>query len=116
MSDKKSKKEEKNNAENKEEMSEEKAFLRGNDAKKLKNFDLSISYKGFISSSIVNDETHIEVFLFEQISEVVHYPNKGVEIILLNSRRKMFYNDEDGASQKAFDFILSQIQEWMKKD
>lgn len=106
----------KNNSKNKEEMEEDKSFLKGNDAKKLKNFDLSISYKGFISRATVGDETHIEVFLFEQISEVVHYDNKGVEIVLLNGKRKMFYNDEEGASGKAFDFILSQIQEWMKKD
>lgn len=94
-------------------MGDDKSFLKSNDAKKLKNFDLSVSYKGFISKTTIDDETHVEIFLFQEISEVIHYLNKGIEIVLLNGNRRMFYNDEDGASQKAFDFITSQIQEWL---
>ena len=85
-------------------------------AKKLKEYDIDTYTKGFISSSIVAGNTVQEYFPFDVISQIIHHPGTGVEIVQFNELRKVFYNDVEGESLVIFNELNSKMVAWMSSN
>lgn len=87
--------------------------LKSKDAKKAKEYDISTYTKGITSTYTINGIVTNEFFQFKEISQIIHYPNIGVEIINYNGSRRVFYNDIPGQSQALFDSFNTKMNSWM---
>ena len=85
-------------------------------AKKLKEYDIDTYTKGFVSSSVDDLNTVNEYFPFDVISQIIHHPDIGVEIVQFNELRKVFYNDVVGESQIIFDELNNKMIAWMSSN
>lgn len=87
--------------------------LKFKDAKNLQEFDITVLKKGFAASSTVDGKEIEEFFTFAEIHKITHYPDTGVEIILLNGSVRVFYNGDLGASLNLFSSLKSNMTTWM---
>ena len=83
------------------------------DAKKVRYFDIETYTKGFVATSNIDNITTQEYFQFKQIYKISHYPETGVEIVLLNGNVRVFYNDDAGQSEILFNALNSTMVAWM---
>lgn len=87
------------------------------DAKKILEFDIITKTKGFIAETTTVDGIVVRnYFQYKEIHQVIHHPDKGVEIVNYNERRKVFYNDEPGESLILFDAINNTMLVWMNSN
>jgi hypothetical protein len=89
------------------------SLLESKDAKKVKTFSIKTYTKGFTSTYILNEITTNEYFQFREISQIIYYPNIGVEVVNFNGNRRVFYNDTQGESEVLFDTINTAMIKWM---
>ena len=87
--------------------------FKSKNAKKIIEYDIDSYTKGFISTTIIDVNTVQEYFPFAQITQIIHHPNVGVEIVRSNNLRKVYYNDVVGESQIIFDDLNSKMVAWM---
>lgn len=91
--------------------------FKSKDAKKIKEFEIKISRKGFSASSYINNNVFSqEYFLFAEIQQIIHYPGTGVEIINHSGKRRVFYNDETGGSLNLFNELHKNMITWLQTD
>ena len=83
------------------------------DAKKVREFSIETYKKGFSAISTVEGITVQEYFQFQEIRQIIHYPDAGVEIVGYNGSRRVFYNDSLGEAQILFDSLNSTMLAWM---
>lgn len=86
------------------------------DAKQALEFDIEVKTKGFISSITIDGSLIVEHFQYKEIHQIIHHPDRGVEIIGYNDRHRVFYNDEPGQSQVLFDLINNMMISWMNSN
>ena len=90
--------------------------LKFKDAKSVRNFDIETYTKGFVATSELDGKIYQEYFQFKEIHKIVHYPETGVEIILINGTIRVFYNDDIGQSQILFDALNNTMTSWMNSN
>lgn len=83
------------------------------DARKVLEFDITTHKKGFISETTIDEIVTKEYFQFDEIHQVLHHPGKGVEIVMYNDKRRVFYNDEEGLSLVLYDAINGTMETWI---
>ena len=86
------------------------------DAKGLKEYDILDYTKGFIAQSVVDGNTINDYFQYNQIYNIIHHPNVGVEIIDYNESRRIFYHDDDGDSVILFNLVKGKMLAWMQSN
>jgi len=87
--------------------------IKSKDSKNLKEFDIVVCEKGFISTCEEEEFVTQEYFQYREIHQIIHHPNRGVEIVGYNGRRRVFYNE--GNSLTLFELLRSKINSWMNK-
>lgn len=90
--------------------------LKSNDAKKVLNFNIVTKTKGFTSTSTVGTDTISEYFLFSKITQIIHHPGVGVEIVVDSGDRRVFYNSTAGMSQTIYDTINNAMLSWINSN
>lgn len=88
-----------------------KKSMKSKDSKNIKEFDIAVYEKGFISTSVEEEIVTQEYFQYREIHQIIHHPNRGVEIVGYNGRRRVFYNEEN--SSELFEMLTSKINSWM---
>lgn len=83
------------------------------DAKNSKEFDIVPYKKGFVATSTVESKEIQEFFQFREIQKITHYPDTGVEIIMVNGNVRVFYNGDSGASENLFKTLNTTMIKWM---
>lgn len=90
--------------------------LKSNDAKKVLNFNITTKTKGFTSVTTVDGDTVSEFFLFSKITQIIHHPGVGVEIVVDSGERRVFYNNTVGMSQTIYDTINNAMVSWVNSN
>jgi hypothetical protein len=88
-------------------------MIKANDATKLKEYNITLYSKGFISSITLNNMIISEIIQYRQIYNIIHHPNIGVEIVFNNKKRRVFYNDTNIENTFFFDALNRGILVWL---
>lgn len=87
------------------------------DAKKVRDFDIVPLTKGFTSEYIDKENKIIkEYFHFRHIYQIIHHVDTGVEIVLFNDTRRVFYNDDPGLSLELFEALHAHMINFMSSN
>ena len=87
------------------------------DAKQIREFDIFTYTKGFVAESLDSEGNNIqEYFQFNQIQKIIHFPERGVEIVYFNGSRRVFYNDLTGESTVLYNLLNSTLVVWMNSN
>ena len=90
--------------------------IKSKNSKKTLEFDITTLTKGFISETVVDGNTIKEIFHFKQIRQIIHHPDRGVEIVEHNGGRRVFYNDLAGESLALYSAINTNMTNWMSSN
>lgn len=86
---------------------------KSNDARKVKEFAISTYTKGFVASNTIDNILTQEFFQFQEIHQIIHYKNVGVELVLFNGKRRVFYNDLADQSVALYNSLNNSMISWM---
>ena len=90
--------------------------MKSKDARKVLEFNINTHTKGFTAETTIDGSSVKEYFHFREIHQIIHHPNRGVEIVSYNDSRRVFYNDEPGESQQLYDAINGAMVSYMKSN
>lgn len=88
-------------------------MVKSSDAKRLKEYDITIYDKGFVAISVTNNNVFHEFFQYKQIYNILHHPSTGVEVLFYNGYRRVFYHSLPGESQFLFDMLHGSMTSWL---
>lgn len=87
------------------------------DAKKIREFDIYTYTKGFVAESLDDEGNTVqEYFQFKEIHKIIHFPERGVEVVYFNESRRVFYNDEIGESTILYNLLNNTLVAWMNSN
>lgn len=91
------------------------SFISKNSDKTLE-YNITTHKKGFSSTTLKDGKNVTEYFQFKEISQIIHHPDIGIEIIGYNNGRRVFYNDIDGESLNLYTALNQTMVTWMESN